>query len=107
MKTLICLGLTGRMVDLTTSSTASSYPWILCNAQSANIPASRAHRTLDDEQLDSGDDENRHDRLEDRMDETADGDDYGETVNIMDVGLARAPVPATNDSEVGDDMLGI
>lgn len=70
------------------------------------MPASRAHRTLDDEQLDSGDDENRHDRLEDRMDETADGDDYGETVNIMDVGLARAPVPATNDSEVGDDMLG-
>jgi RNA polymerase-associated protein LEO1 len=54
---------------------------------------------LDDEQLDSGDDENRYDRR-DRMDEAADEDDFGETVNIMDVGLARAPVPATNDGEV-------
>lgn len=68
--------------------------------QSANETASRAHRALDDEQLDSGDDENRFDRREDRMDEAADGEDYGETVNIMDVGLARAPVPATNDGEV-------
>jgi RNA polymerase-associated protein LEO1 len=49
--------------------------------------------------LDSGDDENRYDRR-DRMDEAADEDDFGETVNIMDVGLARAPVPATNDGEV-------
>jgi len=55
---------------------------------------------LEDEQLDSGDDENRYDRREDRMDEAPDEDDYAETVNIMDVGLARAPVPATNDGEV-------
>lgn len=34
------------------------------------------------------------------MDEAPDEDDYAETVNIMDVGLARAPVPATNDGEV-------
>ncbi|KAJ6103147.1 hypothetical protein N7486_005574 [Penicillium sp. IBT 16267x] len=60
----------------------------------------RPHRTLEDEQLDSGDDENRYDRREDRMDEAPDEDDYAETVNIMDVGLARAPVPATNDGEV-------
>ncbi|KAJ5307239.1 hypothetical protein N7476_007895 [Penicillium atrosanguineum] len=59
----------------------------------------RAHRTLDDEQLDSGDDDNRYDRR-DRMDEAADDDGFGETVNIMDVGLARAPVPATNDGQV-------
>ncbi|KAJ5714246.1 uncharacterized protein N7483_011427 [Penicillium malachiteum] len=63
------------------------------------IDNDRPPRTLDDEQLDSGDDENRHDRTEDRMDEA---DDYGypETVNIMDMGLARAPVPETNDGQV-------
>lgn len=62
--------------------------------------SSRPHRSLDDEQLDSGDDENRYDRRDDRMDEAADEDGYPETVNIMDVGLARAPVPATNDGQV-------
>jgi len=55
---------------------------------------------LDDEQLDSGDDENRYDRRDDRMDEAADEGDFAETVNIMDVSLARAPVPATSDGEV-------
>lgn len=54
---------------------------------------------MDDEQLDSGDDDNRYDRR-DRMDEAADDDGFGETVNIMDVSLARAPVPATNDGQV-------
>lgn len=34
------------------------------------------------------------------MDEAADGEDFGETVNIMDVDLARAPAPATNDNLV-------
>lgn len=70
------------------------------DAQGADKVTSNAHRTLDDEQLDSGDDEDRFDRQEDRMDEAADGEDFGETVNIMDVGLARAPAPATNDDEV-------
>lgn len=70
------------------------------NAQDADKNTTSAHRTLDDEHLDSGDDENRFDRREDRMDEAADGEDFGETVNIMDVGLARAPAPATNDNEV-------
>ncbi|KAJ5698434.1 hypothetical protein N7462_000439 [Penicillium macrosclerotiorum] len=60
----------------------------------------RGHRNLDDERLDSGDDEDRFDRREDRMDEAPDEDGFGETVNIMDVGLARAPVPATSDGQV-------
>ncbi|KAJ5281887.1 hypothetical protein N7478_007259 [Penicillium angulare] len=60
----------------------------------------RPNRNLDDEQLDSGDDENRYDRREDRMDEAVDEDGYPVTVNIMDVGLARAPVPATNDGQI-------
>ncbi|CAL5873507.1 uncharacterized protein PFLUO_LOCUS7787 [Penicillium psychrofluorescens] len=55
-------------------------------------------RGLDDEQLDSGDDEGRSDRRNDRMDEAGD-EDFG-TVNIMDVGLARPPVPVTNDGQV-------
>lgn len=72
----------------------------LQDAQSTNRFLSNAHHTLDDEQLDSGDDENRYDRREDRMDEAVDEGHFGETVNIMDVGLARAPVPATNDGQV-------
>lgn len=82
---------------MTTSSTWFSRT---TNAKGTDKNTSNAHRTLDDEQLDSGDDEDRYDRREDRMDEEADGEDFGETVNIMDVGLARAPAPATNDDEV-------
>ncbi|KAJ5490522.1 Leo1-like protein [Penicillium expansum] len=43
------------------------------------------HRNLDDEQLDSGDDENRYDRREDRMDDMAE---------------EAAGMPLTNDGEV-------
>lgn len=64
----------------------------------ADQTVSRTHRTLNDEQLDSGDDEGRYDRFEDRMDEAE--DEFGDTVNILDVGLARAPVPAASDGEV-------
>ncbi|KAJ5243727.1 hypothetical protein N7489_003823 [Penicillium chrysogenum] len=55
------------------------------------------HRTLDDEQLDSGDDENRYDRREDRMEDVA---EEQQEVNVADQDLARAPVPLTNDGEV-------
>lgn len=48
-------------------------------------------RDLDDEQLDSGDDEGRFDRRGSQMEE--DAMDYGETLNVMDVNLARAPEP--------------
>lgn len=55
---------------------------------------------MDDEQLDSGDDEGRDDRR-DRMDVGADAGDFDEAeVNIMDVSLARAPEPVTSDGEV-------
>ncbi|CAI7645355.1 unnamed protein product [Penicillium palitans] len=54
-------------------------------------------RNLDDEQLDSGDDENRYDRREDRMDDVA---EEQQEVNVADQDLARAPVPLTNDGEV-------
>lgn len=53
---------------------------------------------MDDEQLDSGDDENRYDRREDRMEDVA---EEQQEVNVADQDLARAPVPLTNDGEVG------
>ncbi|KAI9928540.1 hypothetical protein ASPWEDRAFT_106629 [Aspergillus wentii DTO 134E9] len=59
------------------------------------------HRTLDDEQLDSGDDEGRDDRRGDRMDYEDGGEgEFPETVNIMDLSLGRAPEPATTNGEV-------
>ena len=62
---------------------------------------SQPQRTLNDEQLDSGDDEGRDDRIVDRMDyeDTGEGE-FGDTVNIMDLGLGRAPEPATTNGEV-------
>ena len=60
--------------------------------------ASQPHRTLDDEQLDSGDDEGRYDRRDDRMDEAPDGET--QSLIIAEMTIARAPVPATNDPEV-------
>lgn len=68
--------------------------------------SSRDRRNLDDEQLDSGDDEGRDDRRGDRMDVADDGDQFDETeVNIMDVTLARAPVPVNSDGEVRGSQL--
>ncbi|GIK02694.1 hypothetical protein Aspvir_006753 [Aspergillus viridinutans] len=57
-------------------------------------------RTLDDEELDSGDDIDRYDRAGDRMDEDGLEGDYQETVNIMDLSLGRAPEPVTSNGEV-------
>ncbi|KXG51623.1 Leo1-like protein [Penicillium griseofulvum] len=55
------------------------------------------HRSLDDEHLDSGDDEHRYDRREDRMEDVAQEEHH---VNIIDQDLSRAPMPLTNDGEV-------
>ncbi|KAE8145916.1 Leo1-like protein-domain-containing protein [Aspergillus avenaceus] len=58
-------------------------------------------RTVDDEELDSADDEGRYDRMEDRMDYEDGGEgQYQETVNIMDLSLGRAPEPVTSNGEV-------
>ncbi|EAW07912.1 Paf1-complex subunit LEO1 [Aspergillus clavatus NRRL 1] len=61
---------------------------------------SRPQRTLEDEELDSGDDIDRYDRAGDRMDEDNVEGDYQETVNIMDLSLGRAPEPVTSNGEV-------
>lgn len=53
---------------------------------------------MDDEQLDSGDDLDRYDRREDRMDEAPDGET--QSLTIAEMTIARAPVPATNEPEV-------
>ncbi|KAK2836881.1 hypothetical protein FQN49_006631 [Arthroderma sp. PD_2] len=55
-------------------------------------------RKLDDVQLDSGDDEGRYDRAGTPMEE--DGMEYGETLNIMDLSLGRAPEPEPTDGQV-------
>ncbi|KAL4954598.1 Leo1-like protein-domain-containing protein [Aspergillus filifer] len=58
-------------------------------------------RTLDERDLDSADDEDRYDRVGDRMDyEDGAAGEFQETVNIMDLSLARAPEPKTSNGEV-------
>ena len=57
-------------------------------------------RKLDDEELDSGDDEDRHDREGDG----ADGDNQEElqdsNANVMDANIGRHPDPRPSDGEV-------
>lgn len=66
--------------------------------------ASPKRRELDDEELDSGDDVGRHDRLEDDgMDSYGNEDaEQGEmrSLNVADVRLARHPIPSPSDGEV-------
>lgn len=61
-------------------------------------------RKLDDEELDSGDDEGRRDRLEDGdMDGYVnDEEEQGEmrSQNVADIRLARHPIPCPSDGEV-------
>ncbi|OJI97670.1 hypothetical protein ASPVEDRAFT_122579 [Aspergillus versicolor CBS 583.65] len=63
--------------------------------------ADQHKRTLDDRELDSADDEDRYDRAGDRMDYEDGGEgELQETVNIMDLSLARAPEPRSSNGEV-------
>ena len=57
-------------------------------------------RKLDDEELDSGDDEDRNDRLADEEDGAMDMGGEGHSANIMDVKLGRHAVPDPGDGEV-------
>ncbi|RAL09306.1 Paf1-complex subunit LEO1 [Aspergillus homomorphus CBS 101889] len=58
-------------------------------------------RTLDDEELDSGDDVDRYDRAGERMDYEDGGEEhFQETVNVMDMTLSRAPEPLTSYGEI-------
>ncbi|KAK2753437.1 hypothetical protein FQN55_003566 [Onygenales sp. PD_40] len=61
-------------------------------------PEERRPRRLDDEALDSGDDEGRYDRRDSPMDE--DGAGYTESLNVMDLSLSRVPEPESTDGEV-------
>lgn len=67
-------------------------------------PVTTKHRKLDDEELDSGDDEGRLDRIEDDgVDGYGDGEEeQGEvhSLNVADVRLARHPIPCPSDGEV-------
>lgn len=55
-------------------------------------------RTLDDEDLDSGDDEGREDRLADEED--AREPEEEKEMAVMEAGLGRQPVPEPSDGEV-------
>lgn len=67
----------------------------------ADLFRRRPRRRLDDEELDSGDDLDRYDRIADRMDyEEGEDRDYGETLNVMDLSLGRAPEPESTSGEV-------
>lgn len=66
----------------------------------ANWSRERPRRRLDDEELDSGDDEGRYDRAGDRMDYGDEDGGYGETLNVMDLNLGRAPEPESTNGEV-------
>lgn len=58
-------------------------------------------RRLDDEELDSGDDEERYDRVANTIeDEDYLGQAGPETLNILDVDLGRQPQPVPGDGEV-------
>ncbi len=71
-----------------------SYQW------PQNDTCRSAQRTLDDEELDSGDEEDRNDRMAD--DALDDGEMVmdGHSANIMDVKLGRHAVPDPSDGEV-------
>lgn len=67
----------------------------------ADRPSERPRRTIDDEELDSGDDEGRYDRAGDRMDyDEGEEGGYRETLNVMDLNLGRAPEPESSNGEV-------
>ncbi|PGH31320.1 RNA polymerase-associated protein LEO1 [[Emmonsia] crescens] len=61
-------------------------------------PEERKSRRLDDEELDSGDDDGRYDRHGSPMEE--DGMGYTESLNVMDLSLSRVPEPESTDGEV-------
>jgi RNA polymerase-associated protein LEO1 len=61
-------------------------------------PYPRQRRQLDDEELDSGDDEGRYDRAH-AEDEGAELEQVTEDVNVMEIDLGRHPVPESSDGE--------
>ena len=71
----------------------------------ANEVSSQPHRTLDDEELDSGDDENRYDRMDETMDGAADSRVDYKTLTVQDVDLSRAPALTTHNGEVRNENI--
>jgi len=57
-------------------------------------------RRLDDEDLDSGDDEGRQDRMDEDMDGYGEEVETQHSVTMADIELGRHPIPHGNDNEV-------
>ena len=68
---------------------------------------SRKRRTLDDEELDSGDDEGRDDRMEEDDAPEMDAAIEEEQFNYMDAELIRHAVPCPSDNEVCECVIAI
>lgn len=75
--------------------------WRIPSVEQAQSNSNRRtqHRTLDDEDLDSGDDEGRQDRT--GYEEGEEGGEYMQVEEaILDVDLGRQPLPEPSDGEV-------
>ena len=66
----------------------------------------RHQRKLDDEELDSGDDSDRHDRAGLQDDEEAE-EEQQRTINVMQVDMSRVPVPKPCDGEVCCSLIAL
>ena len=62
-------------------------------------------RKLDDEELDSGDDEGRNDRLNDDMDGYGLEEEVQESVTLVDVSIGRHALPRGIDSDVREVVI--
>lgn len=58
---------------------------------------SSAERTLDDEELDSGDDVDRRDRIQSQPEQELEDTEQ----KLLDISIPRHPVPQPSDNEVG------
>lgn len=66
----------------------------------------RPLRKLNDEELDSGDDEDRNVRVADDVDVDVGMGIEGQSANIMDIKLGRHAVPDPSDGEVCKSSVG-
>lgn len=74
-----------------------------CNIANSFYSTSNKHRQLDDEELDSGDDLDRDDRMDDDMDVDESAQDktfLEQNQTLIDVSVARHETPRGSDGEV-------
>ncbi|KAI9845342.1 MAG: hypothetical protein M1837_004964 [Sclerophora amabilis] len=70
------------------------------DSEDEGVEIQKNQRKLDDEDLDSGDDEGRNDRVDDHMDGDDGEEDQGEDSVVMELQLGRHAVPDGSDREL-------